>query len=54
MNKAITIIVSVFLLIAAGYGVSAYLNTPKCPQEDSCTIDYRDHGWYVNDTRVSR
>lgn len=26
---------------------------PHCPLEDSCTIDYRNGGWYIDDQRMT-
>jgi hypothetical protein len=26
-------------------------NTPNCPQEDSCSIDYRDGGWHITEVQ---
>lgn len=27
------------------------LNHPDCPTEDSCTVDYRDGAWHIEEVR---
>lgn len=28
-----------------------YYGQPECPTEDSCTVDYRDGAWYVQEVQ---
>ncbi len=51
------------LLILSLAGVAATFNkafgsgdtgTVSCPQEDSCSADYHDGGWYINGVRVTK
>lgn len=37
-----------FVLIGiSGFVAGVGVDSLYCPEEDSCTIDYRDNGWHV-------
>jgi hypothetical protein len=46
-------IVASALALAATFGTGLWIGTaiadqmPNCPQEDSCSVDYRNGAWYV-------
>lgn len=37
------------LLLAFALGYWSADDMPYCPQEDSCTVDYRDGAWHIEE-----
>lgn len=55
MNRSVVIMI-VTWTAAIGFGITVGwiandLRDAKCPAEDSCTADYRDGGWHIEEKR---
>lgn len=50
MRTLATVMGSAILGMLALLGVQA-LEAPRCPEEDSCQIDYRDGAWHVTEVQ---
>ena len=52
MTRKITMVASAAVLALGAFAAGWWANTPdhpSCPTEDSCTADYRDGGWHVEE-----
>jgi hypothetical protein len=54
MSRSRSLITNLLIGISFGFSLAVViyqLMEPDCPTEDSCTVDYRDGEWHIEETR---